>query len=55
MTGQISTNIPKMPELTLFPLPVFAILIYGALALTAVGVISLLGLLLRDFSRKSIW
>ena len=44
-----------MNDLVLFPYAVFAILIYGAILLTAVGVVSLLVLLLRDFLRKSIW
>ena len=44
-----------MSELVLFPYTIFAGLIYGALVLTTIGVVSLLGLLLRDFLRKSIW
>jgi len=44
-----------MSDLILFPFSVFAVLIYGSIALTGIGAISLLGLLLRDFLRKSIW
>lgn len=44
-----------MADLVLFPFSIFAALIYGAIVLTAIGAVSLLVLLLRDFLRKSIW
>jgi hypothetical protein len=41
--------------MTLFPESFFAVLVYGGIALAAVGGVLLLVLLIRDVGEKRIW
>jgi hypothetical protein len=41
--------------MTLFSLTFLQILIFGALGLTATGLLTLIGLLLRDLMRGDLW
>ncbi len=39
----------------MFPQAVFNVLIVGALALVAISIVALLGLILRDHRNKELW
>lgn len=43
------------PELLLFPETFFSVLVYGALGGTAMGLVALLWLILRDRKKGKIW
>jgi hypothetical protein len=41
--------------MTLFPESFFQFLVYGALSMTSLGVVSLIALLARDLRGRSLW